>query len=477
MKNKLPILLLFIFLCSIQSNAKTYNISPDSSFKKPSDVVNIVEDGDTIAIQSGEYFEDVASWRKNNLTFIGINGYAHLNANGKSAERKAIWVIKGNNCRVENIEFSNCHVPDNNGAGIRLEGANLTISHCYFHDNQEGILTGSNPNSVLIVEYSEFSNNSADDGLSHNLYIGHLKEFHLQYCYVHNARVGHNVKSRSGESYILYNRIMDEDTGTSSYLIDLPNGGLACVMGNILMKGTASENPSAISYGYEGTSDTIINSLFLINNTFLNYKNNGKFAQIKDGITNFESLVINNLIAGTSNFITGKSDTVTNLIFKNIDDAMLVDPEQYDYHLLESSPARNAGKNPLDFSQNIYGFYPKYEYMHKASIITRTIAKVIDIGAYEFPESETAIEKESQQSFKLFPNPNNGTFSLSTNTSFDKNAKITIFNTLGQILLEMNPVLFHNNRLEFDLSNFLNGIYFLKLESNNKIIFEKFIIK
>ncbi|HRS01713.1 MAG TPA: hypothetical protein P5545_04115, partial [Bacteroidota bacterium] len=70
MKNKLPILLLFIFLCSIQSNAKTYNISPDSSFKKPSDVVNIVEDGDTIAIQSGEYFEDVASWRKNNLTFI-----------------------------------------------------------------------------------------------------------------------------------------------------------------------------------------------------------------------------------------------------------------------------------------------------------------------------------------------------------------------------------------------------------------------
>jgi len=111
------------------------------------------------------------------------------------------------------------------------------------------------------------------------------------------------------------------------------------------------------------------------------------------------------------------------------------------------------------------------------AMVVHAIAKVIDIGAYEFPESETAIEKESQQSFKLFPNPNNGTFSLSTNTSFDKNAKITIFNTLGQILLEMNPVLFHNNRLEFDLSNFLNGIYFLKLESNNKIIFEKFIIK
>jgi|GEM_PF-456399 len=391
MKNFFITTFLFSFFFIWQLNAKTFQISPDGEYKKPSDVLNLISDGDTVEIQAAEYLEDVASWRKNNIVFRGINGFAHLNANGKSAESKAIWVIKGNNCRVENIEFSNCRVPDNNGAGIRMEGTNLTVSHCYFHDNQDGILTGANPNSVLIVEYSEFSNNSADDGYSHNMYIGHLKEFHLQYCYVHNARVGHNVKSRSKETYILYNRIMDETSGNSSYLIDMPNGGLGCVMGNILMKGSVSENSVAISYGYEGTTDTIANSLFLINNTFLNYRNNGRFAQIKDGISNFKSLVINNIVAGTPNFITGKCDTVANLILQNIADAKLVNPTSYDYHLLKSSPARNSGKNPIDYEQNIYEFSPEFEYVHKASKIARNIINTIDIGAYESPEIDQLV--------------------------------------------------------------------------------------
>jgi len=34
-------------------------------------------------------------------------------------------------------------------------------------------------------------------------------------------------KSRAYENVILYNRIMDEPDGTSSYNIDLPNGSLS----------------------------------------------------------------------------------------------------------------------------------------------------------------------------------------------------------------------------------------------------------
>ena len=462
--------------CSLQLNARTFQISTDGEYKKPSAVVNLVSDGDTVEIQSGEYLEDVASWRKNNLVFHGVNGYAHLNANGKSAESKAIWVIKGNDCKVENIEFSNCRVPDNNGAGIRMEGTNLTLSYCYFHDNQDGILTGANPNSTLIVEYCEFGNNSADDGLSHNMYIGHLKEFYLKYSYIHNARVGHNVKSRAVATYILYNRIMDEKAGNSSYLIDVPNGGLTCIMGNILMKSNLAENPSAISYGFEGTYDTLTNSIFLINNTFLNYKNNGKFAQIKDGIANFESLVINNLIAGTSNFITGKCDTAANLILKNIDDAKLVNPEAYDYHLLENSPARNNGQNPLNFQQNIYGFYPEYEYVHKPFKTVRNVAKTIDIGAYEYPENETSVEDNAFPIIKLFPNPAHNQMSISFNSIETKETKIAILNALGQSILELNPIISTLNTIDIDLSNISNGVYFLKLEAGGNIYFEKFIL-
>ena len=70
--------------------------------------------------------------RGGRILFFAVLWLCTFECYGKSAESKAIWVIKGNNCRVENIEFSNCRVPDNNGAGIRMEGTNLTVSHCYF---------------------------------------------------------------------------------------------------------------------------------------------------------------------------------------------------------------------------------------------------------------------------------------------------------------------------------------------------------
>jgi hypothetical protein len=77
-----------------------------------------------------------------NLTIAGVGaGRAVINAAGHNSQGKAIWVISGNNTMVEDIEFAGATVPDMNGAGIRAEGNNLTIRNCYFHDNQDGILT------------------------------------------------------------------------------------------------------------------------------------------------------------------------------------------------------------------------------------------------------------------------------------------------------------------------------------------------
>ena len=97
--------------------------------------------GDTIEIDADVYEGDVAIWYQDNLTIRGVGGgRAHLKANGNNAEGKGIWVIKGNNTVVENIEFSESTVPDENGAGIRQEGAGLTVRNCSFHDNENGIL-------------------------------------------------------------------------------------------------------------------------------------------------------------------------------------------------------------------------------------------------------------------------------------------------------------------------------------------------
>ena len=151
----------------------------------PSEAAIVAKDGDNIQIDAGIYRRDVAVWRQNNLFIYGDGGFAHMKVDGVSAEDKAIWVIKGNNTKIANIEFSGAKVRDKNGAGIRQEGINLTVLGCYFHDNENGILAGKNPNSEIAIERSEFAYNGAGDGLSHNIYIGRIRRFTLKFCYVH----------------------------------------------------------------------------------------------------------------------------------------------------------------------------------------------------------------------------------------------------------------------------------------------------
>jgi len=59
------------------------------------------------------------------------------------------------------------------------------------------------------------------------------------------------VKTRSRYVYILYNRISGED-GTDSYEIDIPNGGRAYIIGNVIQQGPNSPNRSLIEFGAEG---------------------------------------------------------------------------------------------------------------------------------------------------------------------------------------------------------------------------------
>ena len=116
-------------------------VGAGKTYTLPSQAANVAKDKDIIEIDAGEYVGDVATWYANNLTIRGVGGRAHLKANGVNAGGKGyLWVIKGNNTLVENIEFSGAVVPDQNGAGIRQEGTGLTVRNCSFHDNENGIL-------------------------------------------------------------------------------------------------------------------------------------------------------------------------------------------------------------------------------------------------------------------------------------------------------------------------------------------------
>ena len=206
---------------------------------------------------NGTYTGDVCAWSTDRLTIAGFNGMAHIDAAGHNAQGKATWVIAGDHTTIRDVELSGSAVPDNNGAGIRQEGAGLTVIDCYFHDNQDGILAGDNPASDIVIEDSEFARNGAGDGYSHNMYINHVRSFTLEGSWSHDARVGHLVKSRALVNHILYNRITGQD-GTDSYEIDLPNGGRSDVIGNVI------EHKSNETQGFSDLLDRIRAGVFVV---------------------------------------------------------------------------------------------------------------------------------------------------------------------------------------------------------------------
>jgi len=362
-------------------DAATLAVGPGKPYATPCAAIAAAADGDTIEIDAaGSYDGDVCNIPKNGLTLKGIGGRAKIDAAGKNSGGKATWVISGNDTTVESIEFSGATVPDQNGAGIRQEGNNLTVRGCYFHDNDDGILTGSGTNSQIVIEFSEFANNGFGDGMSHNMYIGNVGRFTLRYSYSHDSKIGHLVKSRAAENYILYNRVTGEQ-GTSSYEIDLPNAGTSYLIGNLIEQGPSTDNSSIIAYGEEGvTAGNPGHSLFVVNNTVVNDRpGGGTFVSVGGAITT-AAVIRNNIFSGAGS-ITNQAAAVLATNF-SMGNAMLVNPGAYDYHLTSGSPCINAGSDPG--TGDGVPLAAIWQYVHPAKAEGRISVGAIDVGAYEF---------------------------------------------------------------------------------------------
>jgi hypothetical protein len=364
-----------VVVASAPALAATRSVGPGKTYATPCAAVAAAQDGDVIEIDAaGNYAGDVCAIAPSNLTLRGVNGRAHVDAAGKAFGGKATWVIQGANTTVENIELSGSTVPDKNGAGIRQEGAGLTVRNCYFHDNEDGILSGGG--GEILIEGSEFAHNGAGDGYSHNMYIGHEKKFTLRGSYSHHSKIGHIVKSRADENYILYNRLMDEADGTSSYTLDLPNGGTSFVIGNLIQQGPMTDNSTILAYAEEGATNTKAD-LYVVNNTFVNDRGSGTFLQLAAAA--MPAVVRNNIFFGGGTITNQAGATMTTNFTTG--DPMLVDRAGFDYHLKAGSPCENAGSDPG--AAGAMSLMPLLQYVHPAQTEARAAVGVIDIGAYE----------------------------------------------------------------------------------------------
>lgn len=461
-----PFFSFLVFALGLLSTAHCTNwlVGPSKTYTKPSQVSGLVQNGDTVSIDAGTYASDVAHWTASNLLLRGIGGLAHLESNGLSWGDKAIWVIGGDNTTVEYIEFSECTSTSLNGAGIRQEAKNLTVRHCYFHDNENGILAGTINPSTILIEFTEFGYNGAGDGYSHNLYINHVDSLIFRYNYSHHCNVGHEIKSRAHVNLILYNRFSNEGTGNASREIDLPDGGTAIVIGNVIEQGPNSTNSGIIGYGMESLTNNAPHEFYFINNTVVNNKSNGTFVSIPAGTALYKSY--NNIFAGAGTLLNGSAtlvDTSNNWRATAISSVGFVNASGYDYHLTSSSQAIDGGTSPG--TTNVwYPLTPVMEYKHSADSISRIPSGVggqLDIGAFEFPFTVGVVETQGNFDFS---------FSVTNNIlnilyDSDKNAIVKIIDLNGRNLKHEN---ISKGKTELDISKFETGIYILEIISEGQ---------
>jgi hypothetical protein len=204
---------------------------------------------------------------------------------------------------INGFDISGVVVPDRNGAAVRYEGGSLTLSNDYFHGNQEGLLGAADPGGSISIDHSEFASNGDGSGSTHNIYLGAVASFTLTNSYIHDAVVGHEVKSRAANNTITGNRIFDNG-GSASYSIDLPNGGNATISGNTIEQGPNTQNPFIVAYGEEGASNP--GAAFAITgNTIVNDDPSGRF--LLDSAT--QPTLSGNSVWGLDPSVAG-SDTV-----------------------------------------------------------------------------------------------------------------------------------------------------------------------
>ena len=374
------LVILALTILSQTASAATRQVGPGKTFATPCAAIAAAVAGDIIEIDSSvTYVGDVCAWSTPNLTIRGVGGQrAHIDAGGQNSQGKGIWVISGANTTVENIEFSGATVVDQNGAGIRQQADNLTVRNCYFHDNEEGILTDSSLTSTIIIEFSEFAFNGFGDGQSHNVYIGNIGTLIFRYNYSHHAKIWHLLKTRAAQNFVLYNRLSDEATGTSSYQIDIPNGGLSYIIGNVIEQGPLNDNSTLVAYLEEGTNPgNPSNQMFVINNTFANDAASGTF--ISPALAAAPVVIKNNIFFGPGTLTNQASAIKANNFVGNPN---FVNAAGFDYHLLTGSPAINAGVDPGADGAN--SLVPVFQYVHPACAEGRVAQSTIDIGAYEF---------------------------------------------------------------------------------------------
>ncbi|MFT4660098.1 MAG: choice-of-anchor B domain-containing protein, partial [Patiriisocius sp.] len=119
---------------------------------------------------------------------------------------------------------------------------------------------------------------------------------------------------------------------------------------------------------------------------------------------------------------------------------------------------------PLNDDAGFTGTWSVYPYFESGNIIlSARFGGLFIVKESEIENCPVGIEEISMQTFNISPNPSAGIFTIVALQS--RMLSVEIFNIAGKLLMRQND--FNSTIVNLDLSNYSQGIYFLKIEDSS----------
>lgn len=226
------------------AQAETLRVGPGERYAKPSAAIAAAAPGDTVLIAPGDYYDCVVI-QTPRLTIAGDADGAVLT--DATCQGKAILVIPGSDITIRNLTLQRARVADQNGAGIRAQGRNLTIEHVAFVNNQDGLLAAAAPDSTIRIRDSMFERNGhcSETRCGNALTVGALALLSVEDTQFREQRQGHDIESNAARTELLGDEFSDGPAGVSGAFVALPQGGDLRVQDSRFEIGPNTSSPRA----------------------------------------------------------------------------------------------------------------------------------------------------------------------------------------------------------------------------------------
>ena len=397
---------------------------------------------------------------------------------------------------VNNIMIRNITLRNGSSGGIYCFYSNPNIENVNILDNSAYFGGGlrcrfSSPNLLDVI----ISGNSADDSGA-GIHCANSSSPSLTNVVITDNSAddkGGGIYCDYDSNPILTNVIISDNSATDG-------GGVSCFnnsnpqMLNVVISNNTAHNGGGL-YIYE--SEPILINSTLFNNTaiddgggiysytsWLRYINciswNDSPQEVYfslDGYLSFIAIANSDIQDGEAGIVTNNNGTVYWLDGNIIEDPLMINPYEEDYHLQDTSPCIGAGITEVEIISTWY-YSPEFDI--EGNLRPNPIGSMPDIGAYENILGEpVGIDNYHLPNVGLqlmnYPNPFNPSTTIEFSIKSDSKVELSIFNIKGQKIqtLIQNELIAGKHSIIWNGDNdsgvsVSSGLYLYKLNVDGK---------